>query len=133
MCVFDVMKKLTEWNIYSSKAEQIVQELVREKFIDNRRYSLSFAKDKFRFQKWGKTKIAYHLRMKNIDETNIQHALDNISKEEYEQTIRNELIKKRNTLKSSDKRSAKAKLIRFGQSKGYEFEIVKGEVDKILS
>ncbi len=130
-CVYDAMKKLAEWDFSPSRARQITDELVKEKFIDNQRYAVSFANDKFRFQKWGKIKIAYQLKMKNIDEVDIRHALNEIDSDDYEITVRNELTKKRNTLKSDDKRSVKTKLIRFGQSRGYEFELVKREVDKM--
>ena len=37
-----------------------------EKYLDNLRFAISFVHDKFRFNKWGKIKLAYALRQKQV-------------------------------------------------------------------
>jgi len=53
----------------------IVERLVQEKFIDEERYAIAFAKDKFRFSGWGRIKIRYALQQKRIGNNDIVNAL----------------------------------------------------------
>ncbi|HAN76897.1 MAG TPA: RecX family transcriptional regulator, partial [Bacteroidales bacterium] len=39
----------------------IVEKLRAENYLNEARYAASFARDKFRFNKWGKNKIAFEL------------------------------------------------------------------------
>jgi len=45
-------------------------------------------------KKWGKVKIAYHLKQHKLDETLIRNALDSLDQTEYRDTIENLIITK---------------------------------------
>ena len=121
-CSFDVIKKLYDWKADRDDFDEIIESLIDDNYIDEERYAIAFAKDKFKFNKWGKIKITYVLRQKNIPSDFINNAIGNISDKDYYQTILNELEKKLKSIKDSD--SKKIKLIRFGSSKGYESDII---------
>ena len=78
-CCYDISEKLKKWGIEDSEASKIIEYLIKQRFIDEARYAKGFTNDKFRFNKWGRTKIAYALRLKKIPETLIDEALYNIN------------------------------------------------------
>ena len=131
-CKSDIRKKLYDWKVPAETIESIINKLVDEKFIDEKRYAEYFVRDKFRFNKWGRIKIAYALKQKQIHQSIIDSALKEINDKEYRETLKNELQKKRKTLKDSETFKIKEKLLRFAQSKGYEPEIIFDLIDKVI-
>ncbi|MBN2213893.1 MAG: RecX family transcriptional regulator [Bacteroidales bacterium] len=131
-CLFDINRKLTDWKIPVNQAAHILEKLKNDNFIDEIRYSKSFVKDKFRFNEWGKIRLAYTLRQKKIDERIIQDALAEIDETEYISSVIKLLEKKRKTLKDRNKNILKAKLIKFLQSKGFEFSVIQQALYTIL-
>jgi len=83
-CIFDIRKKLFDWKLPNTDHDTVMNLLLTDKFIDEQRYALFFAKDKFNFNKWGKIKIEYTLKQKNIPYEYIKHALDEIPEMEYD-------------------------------------------------
>ncbi|MCK5168790.1 MAG: RecX family transcriptional regulator, partial [Bacteroidales bacterium] len=83
---------------------------------------------------WGKIKIEYTLKQKNISYEYIKNALDEIPEMEYDKLLENELIKKLKTLKDKDEYTIKSKLVRFATSKGFEngkvFDVVSTIIEK---
>ena len=56
---------------------------ISDKYIDDKRYAAAFANDKIKFSHWGKIKVAYALRQKNIPQQFIDYALSLINSNEY--------------------------------------------------
>ncbi len=131
-CLFDINRKLTEWKIPASQAKSILEKLLDEKFVDELRYSKSFVRDKFRLNEWGRIKLAYVLRHKKIDDRIIRDALEEIDETEYHESVIELLRKKRKTLKDRDTNVLKAKLIRFAQSKGFEYNIILQSIHRVF-
>ena len=82
-CRADVNRKLREWGADSENYEKIIEALVNDDFINEQRYAQFFAHDKFKFNKWGKIKIAYELRLKKIPITIINSAINGIDMDAY--------------------------------------------------
>lgn len=123
-CSHDIRLKLERWGVSPEDSEKIITLLKEEKFINDSRYSESFVIDKFRMNKWGKKKIEYALRQKNISPDQIESALEKIDPEEYVDILRRELQKKSKGLKAKNQYDLKGKLFRFAQSKGFENELI---------
>ena len=119
-CILDIRKKLYDWKLPANDHDAVIDLLIKDQFINEQRYTLFFAKDKFRFNKWGKIKIEYTLKQKNIPYEYIKYALDKIPEMEYDKLLENELIKKLKTLKDKDEYTIKSKLVRFASSRGFE-------------
>jgi regulatory protein len=133
-CISDISKKLFDWKLPSKDHDIVINSLLEDKFIDEQRYAVFYAKDKFNYNKWGKIKIEYALKQKNISSQNIKNALEKIPEAEYDKLLETELIKKINTLKNSDEYTIKSKLVRFATSRGFEngkvFDIVSSIIEK---
>ena len=123
-CRSDIRKKLQSWGISSGDENRVIKHLVNEKFINDERYAKAFVRDKFRYNKWGKLKIAAHLRAKKIDEEAVGSALDEIDSDEYINLIKNLINSHRKTIKAKNQYDLKGKLLRFGSSKGFESSIL---------
>ncbi len=117
----EVAEKLEKWGIAPNDANDILQHLIKEGFIDEVRYCKAFVQDKFKFNRWGKTKIAFMLKSKGIGQSSIDNALNTIDYDEYLTTLTELLEAKKKTLKKEDNPyQLKAKLYRFAISRGFE-------------
>ena len=74
-CEADVRRKLAEWEQDDAAADRIVERLRAEGFVDDERFCRAFVEDKWRFNRWGRTKIRMALRMKGMDGAPADEAL----------------------------------------------------------
>ena len=120
-CHSEVRSKLLKMHVYGDDLEEIISELVSEKFLDEERFARSYARGKFRMNRWGRFKIRMHLKQKQVSDYCIAKGLEEIDEEEYEQVL-DELLrsKLRNELTYQNKQKAKASLMR----KGFEPELI---------
>ena len=123
-CKFDVNQKLIKWGVDNISIKNIINNLIKEKFIDEIRYATSFARGKFRIKKWGRIKISNMLRSKNISENNITTGLSQIDIEEYTETLLRIIEKKSKLLKENDPRIKKNKLFQYLKQKGFENNLI---------
>jgi regulatory protein len=124
LCNSDIRSKLQLWGIGDSDNEKITGLLIKENFINEERFAQAFVSDKFKYNKWGKVKIAAHLRIKNIAPDIIRTALDTIDNEIYIKTLRDLLSAHRRFIKAKNQYDLKAKLLRYGSSKGFESNLL---------
>ena len=130
-CEADVRTKLQTWACSPEHIDKIIDYLKNENFLNEQRYCNAFVRDKFRFNQWGKTKIAMMLRTKNIAEETIAEAIDQIDDETYQQTVTTLLQTKLKGLKYRDEYDRKAKLIRFAQGRGFEYGIIATAIEQL--
>jgi len=123
-CVEDIRLKLNSWGIGEDDIRKIINCLISENFINEKRYSEAFVKDKFKYNKWGKVKIKANLKMKNIPQEIISSALDSIEKDLYRQSLIELLKAHRRIVKGKNQYDIKGKLLRYGLSKGFESELL---------
>lgn len=127
-----IFRKLKEWELSEEEALPVIKKLQSEKFIDDERYARSYAQDKFRFNKWGKIKIAYNLRAEKIETRLIDNALDEIDDEEYYAVLEELLASKNQGIRSVNLYDKKAKLFRFARGRGFETDLIYSVLNEIL-
>ncbi|HPR30903.1 MAG TPA: regulatory protein RecX [Prolixibacteraceae bacterium] len=128
-CRSEIAEKLFRWGLDETQTEIVLKELIEQKFIDENRYSLFYVRDKFRFNRWGKVKMAYLLRQKKIPDLLIQDALSDIDDEAYLDALKillNQYARKKHFKNEYDK---KARLTRFALSRGFEY----GPIEQALN
>jgi regulatory protein len=131
-CRQDILVKLSKWAVSEADSEKILEILEKEGFVDHTRYAGSFANDKLKFNKWGKIRIRWILRQKEISEDIIENALSRINEDEYINILTDELKKKIKSLPPQDEYDKKGKLIRFATQRGFEYDIISKVINKIL-
>ena len=86
-CIQDVQKKIDAAGLPPDASERIIARLLKERFIDESRYTRFFVNDKLRFNKWGRVKIGYELYKKNIPSPIREESLAAIDEGEYRSKI----------------------------------------------
>jgi regulatory protein len=120
-CPADVTLLLNRWEIPVEQHPAIINQLIREKFIDEQRYASAYIKDKIKFDHWGFIKIRAMLNQKGISKKITDDNIREIDRAEYRKMIGSELDKKRRTVKGTPY-EIWAKLARYGSSRGYAME-----------
>ena len=123
-CTSEVVTKLKSWNMSDHQIAEIVAHLCKERYINDLRYSRCYVKDKFRYNHWGRIKIAQTLRFKNINENDIKEAIEELDQQEYETTLKRLLAQKRKSIKASSDYERNGKLVRFALGRGFEMSII---------
>lgn len=93
-CHQEIEKKLREMRMIPEACEIILLHLMEHDFLNEERFSRSFARGKFRIKQWGRRRIERELKQRDISAYNIKAGLSEISPEEYENVFE-ELSKKR--------------------------------------
>lgn len=119
-CTSEIQEKLKLWGLSSEDSELVVEKLVIEKYIDDERFARAYVKDKFRFNHWGKQKIAHMLRAKNISSEILELAFEEIEEGGYTEGLRKILTDKEKSIKAKDKFDKRNKLMRFAMGRGFE-------------
>lgn len=130
---FDVRQKLYKWQMSKQDSESIIDRLYDENFLSDERYLASYIKGKFIYNKWGKIKIKYNLKLKGFPDLLIENTIDDIiCDNEYEELVSDQIRKKNLTIKDDNQYSRKAKLLRYAQSRGYDTPVALSAIETIL-
>ena len=130
-CSSDVFRKaMKAFDGDREQAERILQSLRDDKFVDDLRYASAFAREKSRLAGWGPAKITYTLVGKGIPRTIVTEALGEVDQNEADRRMRSVLETKLKTLIGDPQ--IKFKLLKFGLTRGYEYDQVAPVVDDLL-
>lgn len=132
-CHKEVEVKLQEFTLIEEAKNQIILHLLEHNFLNEERFSKSFARGKFNIKKWGKQRIIRELKFRDISQYNIKTALKEIDEEDYLITIQ-EVTKKRNEqITEQNIYKRKKKLTDFLLRKGYEYDLIHKTVSTVLA
>lgn len=125
---WDILEKLRKRGVDQEDISKVLQDLIKNKFVDNLRYAKAFTRDKSILAGWGKRKIEYALRLKNIGRELIQEALCEADNSEAEKRMHQVLLNKWMGLSAENDDARALKLLRFGAGRGYSYE----QINEIL-
>lgn len=131
-CASQIYEKLQAWDVSGEDANDILNRLMEEGFIDNTRFSRAYCHDKFLYSHWGKVKIVQMLRRLRLSEDEIAEGVSTISEKDYLEALNGALRSKDRTLKDTNMYQRKGKLVRHLLSRGFEMELVLDAVDEYL-
>lgn len=121
-CSFDIKQKLKRMQLDDDVIDRVLSLLQKQQYIDDARFSRSFINDKLRFSKWGKTKIEFALRQKQIPQEAIDEAFEEFSDELLTESLKPLLEKKMKSVKGKSEYEKRTKVIRFGLSRGFSMQ-----------
>ena len=131
-CESDIRNKIQSWGGDDDNvADAIIASLKKDGFIDEMRYAGAFARDRFKYQQWGKVKIASQMKLKHIPATLIAAGLETIDKDEYLNVLRDILSRHKKNIKAKNRFDLKGKLLRHALAKGFESHLVYEMVNEI--
>ena len=133
-CISDISALLDRWGADNKEMhEQVIERLVKEKFIDEHRYSRAFVLDHFRHSQWGRVKISMALKQKKVDPEAIASGMESIGEEEYLELLQKILVDQRRKIKAKNRLDLKGKLLRHALGKGFESHLVYDAINSLLT
>jgi regulatory protein len=125
-CHSEVKDKLYGFGLNTNEVNEILSKLIEENYLNEERFAIQYAGGHFRSKKWGKVKISYALKQKQVSPYCIKKALKQIDDTDYEKTLQKLFDEKLRTLKSEKNIFIKKrKLQDHLMQKGYETDLIR--------
>tara|TARA_B110000908_G_scaffold136366_1_gene161558 strand:+ start:739 stop:1212 length:474 start_codon:yes stop_codon:yes gene_type:complete len=131
-CHKEVISKLYDCNMIPETHDIIIVHLIQHDFLNEERFSKSFARGKFRIKKWGKVRIVRELKFRNISAYNVKTALKEIEESDYFNTFNTLALKKFDTITESNPYKKKKKLADYLLYRGWESNLVYEKVNELI-
>ena len=124
-CHSEVKEKLYSFGMNKKEVDELLSELISENYLNEERFAILYAGGKFRIKQWGKVKIKYSLKQKQVSEYCIKKALTGIDEKDYTKTVQKLFDQKLKTLKAEKNIFIKKrKLQDHLMQKGFETSVV---------
>lgn len=117
-CAMEVRRKMAQLLIPDEERDNLMQELIDEKYVDNERFAESFIRGKINQKRWGRVKIRIELQQYGIPAALIDRKLAEVDEDQYFDNLHH-LTEKWNRENPAGER---AKMIRHLLAKGYTID-----------
>ena len=128
----DALRLMRGWGVAESEREGVLQRLIEQRFIDDRRYAEAYVREKSNLAGWGAHKIAFQLRQKGIDKEIINSTLATLDSDAQLDQLTAKLERKMRTTKAATNYELRGKLLRYGIGLGFDYEMTRAAIDKII-
>lgn len=123
-CHLEVKQKLITMKMIPEIIDVITVHLIEHNFLNEERFAKAFVRGKFRIKHWGKGRLSFELKKKDIGKVNIIRALAEIEDEEYIEVFNTITEKKVDTLRESNVLKKRKKFIDYFLYRGWESHLV---------
>lgn len=124
-CHREVLEKLYSFGLRKKEVEQALASLIEENYLNEERFAIQYAGGHFRLKHWGRVRIRYELRQKQVSDYCIKKALAAIDDAEYERSLARLAAEKAESLRDVETPFVrKQKLQEYLLRKGYEADRV---------
>ncbi len=120
----EVKEKLYSYSLYKKDVEEIISLLIEENYLNEQRFAEHFAGSKFRIKNWGKIKIEYALKQKQVSPYNIRLGLKQIDAEAYLECLKKLARQKWEQLDGENSLNRQSKTSHYLLQKGFEPDLV---------
>ncbi|GAA3600294.1 regulatory protein RecX [Flavivirga amylovorans] len=131
-CHQEVRQKLTNMHMIPEAIDMIIVHLLEHNFLNEERFAKAFVSGKLKIKHWGRRRLTYELKKKDVVKVNINQALSEIGNEEYIEVFNDLAEKKANSIKETNKFKRRKKLIDFLIYKGWESDLVYEKANELI-
>lgn len=124
-CQHDMIEKMRRWEIDDETQAAVMARLVKERYVDNERYTRAFVHDKIAYNQWGRKKIEQALWLKHIDGDTARRVLDEVDDEDYLNVLQPLLKQKSKSVKGANDYERRMKLMKWAAGRGFTFDIIR--------
>lgn len=128
----DALRLMRGWGVADADARRVLDRLIADRFIDDRRYAEAFVREKMSLSGWGRYKIGAALRAKGIPQALVTEAMAQTDGTDMGERLTEILLRRMRTLKAAAPFDARAKLMRYALSQGYDYETVRDCVERCV-
>ena len=123
-CTWEVKTKLLEWCDDEVVRDEIINQLINERFLSEQRFAELFVRSKVSQKHWGRFKIGFELHKRFIPSHIIEEALNKVDENQYlENFLFLKLKKEKETIEEEDYMK-EMKVKAYLTTKGYEDEYI---------
>ena len=122
-CHNEVKSKAFDYGLNFVEVNNVIASLIEENYLNEERFAMLFTGGKFRIKQWGRIKIKYELKAKQISPINIKKALTQIDEDSYLKTLEklyNTYYKKL----TGTIQLKKIKTLKHLQARGFEIDLI---------
>lgn len=121
-CHSEAKEKLYGFGLKRQDVEEALSRLIEDNYLNEERFAIQFAGGRFRMKQWGRIKIRYELKQKQVGDYCIKKALASIDGEEYDRTLFRLAEDKWEDLKEEEPFVRRQKIQTSLIQKGYEMD-----------
>jgi len=131
-CHQEVRQKLEQMHMIPEAIDVIIVHLLKHNFLNEERFAKAFVSGKFKYKYWGKVRLSFELKSKDINKININNALSEISDDEYIRVL-NELAEKViSSIKEPNILKKKKKFVDYFLYRGWESHLVYDKANELI-
>lgn len=129
----DALRLMRTWEVAERERQGVLQKLIDQRFIDDRRYAEAYTREKSSLAGWGRRKIALQLRQKGVARDIIEEVLTSIDGDEQSQRLVDKLSRKMRSTKAASEYELRGKLLRYALSLGYDYDMAIEAIGRVIS
>lgn len=123
---YELQEKLEHKKFSRETIQAVLAELETQKFLDDRAFAMSFARDRLLRRQLGRDRVALELKARGIAKELIQETLGQLYDEMDAQTLAQEALKKKQrTMKRSPTAADHRRLADFLRRRGFSYEVIR--------
>ena len=128
----DALRLMRTWGVPEVEQRGVLDRLIADRYIDNRRYAEAYTREKSRLSGWGERKIAMQLRLKGVEKEVISAVLSELVDDEGKgERLRAKLERKMRTTKAVNDYELRGKLLRYALGLGYDYDTAMAAVEEV--
>jgi len=131
-CHKEVAQKLKDMYMIPEAMDVIIVHLLQHNFLNEERFAKTFVSGKFKFKNWGKRRLTFELKQKDVSKVNINQALAEISDDEYVGVFNDLAEKKAHSIKETNLLKKKKKFIDYFLYRGWESHLVYEKANELI-
>lgn len=131
-CHKEVAQKLRDMYMIPEAIDVIIVHLIQHNFLNETRFAHAFVSGKFNIKHWGKRRLAFQLKQKDISKVNINQALASISDADYLAVFNTVTEKHVETIKESNVFKKKKKFVDYFLYRGWESHLVYEKANELI-
>lgn len=129
----DARRLMKKWGVDEESQPAVLEQLIKDRFIDDDRFTSAFIREKRDLNGWGAYKIRMELQRKGVDRATVDRHIDELDPSILRERLMTLLEKRLRTVKYETKYQLRDKLLRYGASRGYDFSMVSECVSEVTS
>ena len=131
-CHKEVVQKLQSMHMIPEAIDVIVVHLIQHNFLNEARFAKAFVRGKFKFKAWGRRRLTFELKQKDVSKVNINQALADIPDAEYIGVFNDLAEKKALSIKEPNILKKKKKFIEYFLYRGWESHLVYDKANELI-
>ena len=128
----DALRLMRTWGVPEAEQRGVLDKLIADRYIDNRRYAEAYTREKSQLAGWGERKIAMQLRLKGVERETISAVLAELmANDSMAERLHEKLTKKLSTVKAANDYELRGKLLRYALGLGYDYDMAAEAVERV--